>query len=177
MRDDDALLDREAIHSLLDELALEMEGQGLRAELFLVGGAAMALAYDERRATRDLDAVFVPKAAVYAAARRVAERRGLDPDWLNDGVMGFLLGDDVARRTVFERPGCVVMVASPQYLLAMKVFAARVDRDAADILFLARECGLTTGDAVLDMAESYFAGRPVPPKVHLMVEELFNPAD
>ena len=34
--------------------------RGARAELFLVGGAALAVAYDATRATRDLDAVFIP---------------------------------------------------------------------------------------------------------------------
>jgi hypothetical protein len=32
------------------------------ADLFVVGGAAMALAYDADRVTRDVDAMFVPTA-------------------------------------------------------------------------------------------------------------------
>ncbi len=50
----------------------------------VVGGAAIALAYDERRSTRDIDAVFVPKMHVYRAAARVAADRGLPVGWLND---------------------------------------------------------------------------------------------
>ncbi len=66
-------LDKQQIIDLLTELGDEMQGRGQRAEMFIVGGAAMALAFDSRRATRDIDAVFVPKAAVYEAARAVAE--------------------------------------------------------------------------------------------------------
>ena len=33
--------------------------------MFLVGGAAMVLAYNRNRSTRDLDAVFEPKTAVH----------------------------------------------------------------------------------------------------------------
>jgi hypothetical protein len=33
----------------------------------------MALAYNDRRSTRDIDAVFVPKMVVYEAAAQVAE--------------------------------------------------------------------------------------------------------
>ena len=57
-------LDKQQILDLLAELGDEMQSRGQRAEMFIVGGAAMALAFDARRATRDIDAVFVPKAAV-----------------------------------------------------------------------------------------------------------------
>jgi hypothetical protein len=43
-----------------DELSAELAARGARAELFLVGGAALAVAYGATRATRDLDAVFIP---------------------------------------------------------------------------------------------------------------------
>src|SRR5260370_29439832 len=53
-------LGREDIRALLDDLSAELAERGARAELFLVGGAALAVAYDATRATRDLDAVFIP---------------------------------------------------------------------------------------------------------------------
>jgi hypothetical protein len=166
-------LDKQQLLDLLAELGDEMQARGQRAEMFIVGGAAMALAFDARRATRDIDAVFVPKAAVYEAAGAVASRHALAPDWLNDAVKGFLLGEDPDRRTIFESPGLSVTVPSPQYLLAMKVYAARVDRDADDIRFLADLCGLHSAAAVLDLAEAYLAGIPIPPKVQFLIEELF----
>jgi hypothetical protein len=39
------------IRILLDELSEELEAQGIHGDLFLVSGAAMALAYSRRRAT------------------------------------------------------------------------------------------------------------------------------
>jgi hypothetical protein len=53
-------LGREDIRALLDDLSAELAARGARAELVLVGGAALTVAYDATRATRDLDAVFVP---------------------------------------------------------------------------------------------------------------------
>lgn len=53
-------LARDDIRALLDDLSQELAARGARAELFLVGGAALAVAYDATRATRDLDAVFIP---------------------------------------------------------------------------------------------------------------------
>ena len=52
-------LDRDAIRGLLDELSDELAARGAHADLFLVGGAAIAVAYDDARSTRDLDAVFL----------------------------------------------------------------------------------------------------------------------
>lgn len=60
--------DRSGIESLLRELADELNRRGAQADLFLVGGGAMALAYDSRRATRDLDAVFAPTTVIREAA-------------------------------------------------------------------------------------------------------------
>lgn len=62
----------------------------------------MAMAYDTRRSTSDVDAVFVPTIEVRAAARRVAERLDLDADWLNDGAKAFVPGEDPDQSNVFE---------------------------------------------------------------------------
>ena len=65
---------------------------------------------------------------------------------------------------------------SPQYLLALKVAAARVDRDADDIRDLAAICGLSSASEVLDLtARVIGAARPLVPKVQYLIEELFSP--
>ncbi|HWO15957.1 MAG TPA: hypothetical protein VNM89_04520 [Solirubrobacterales bacterium] len=70
-------MNREEIVDALTALAAELERRGVSAEMYVVGGAAIALAFDERRATRDIDAVFEPKGVVYEAAATVAEEREL----------------------------------------------------------------------------------------------------
>jgi hypothetical protein len=108
----DLQLSRDEIRTLLLELGAELEVEGTRAELFLVGGAAMALAYNLRRLTADVDAVFEPKSVVYAAAGRVAERHPeLPTDWLNDAVKGFLPGHDADATVALDAPGIRVTVA------------------------------------------------------------------
>ena len=59
-------LGREDIRALLDDLSAELAGRGARAELILVGGAALAIAYDATRAARVLDAVFITSAPAVA---------------------------------------------------------------------------------------------------------------
>jgi hypothetical protein len=94
MNGDDILLDRDQVIALLRELSEELAARGVRGNLFLVGGAAMAIAYGRDRLTQDVDAVFEPKTVIYEAATAVALRRGMRTDWLNDAVKGFLMGAD-----------------------------------------------------------------------------------
>lgn len=165
-------LSADDIRRLFEELAAELDSQGVHAELFLVGGAAIAVCFDARRATRDLDAVFAPTDSVRRAAAVVAGREGLDPDWLNDAVKGFLPGPDPAAVRYFEAPGLLVDVASAEYLLAMKLFSSRVEADADDIALLYKEIGYRTVEEGLALVERSYPGRPIAPKVQFLLEEI-----
>jgi hypothetical protein len=165
-------LGRDDITTLLGELNGELRRRRARADIFLVGGAALALAYDEHRSTRDLDAVFIPADVVRHAAAAVAERHCLAGDWLNDAVKGFLPGPDPNATRYYDGGSLTVDVASPRYLLAMKLFASRVETDADDIAFLYRQVGFTTVDEGLDLLESVYQGRAVDPKVQYLLAEI-----
>jgi hypothetical protein len=167
-------LGREEIRTLLDDLSAELRVRGAKADVFLVGGAAIAVAYDEARSTRDLDAVFLPTDVVRQAAAAVAERRGLVPDWLNDAVKGFLPGPDPDAQRFYESASLNVDVASARYLLAMKLFAARAENDADDIMFLYRQLGFTTVEEGLDLVASVYQNRPIPAKVQYLVAEVVD---
>ena len=65
MDGDGAALTRSDIESLLRRLGELAESSGVSINIFLVGGSAMALAYNANRTTGDLDAVFEPKSVVY----------------------------------------------------------------------------------------------------------------
>ncbi|MFZ4485273.1 MAG: DUF6036 family nucleotidyltransferase [Candidatus Nanopelagicales bacterium] len=127
-------LDAAGISRLLHALDAELAARGTTADVYLVGGAAIALSFDAARTTRDLDAVFVPTTQVRAAAEAVAEANGLAGDWLNDAVKGFVPpGTDAHQRVVFESPHLRVCVAGAEHLLAMKVAASRVEQDRGDL--------------------------------------------
>ena len=74
----------------------------------------------------------------------MADNLGLDPDWLNDGAKAFMPGKDPNQVSVFEGDNLSVAAASPRYLLAMKLLAARVDHDQDDIRALYELCGFTS---------------------------------
>ena len=167
------LLDREELLAALRLLDEELGTVGVRGEVFVVGGAAMALAYDARRATVDVDAIFVSGAEVRRAAARVAERLQIEEDRLNDGAKAFMPGSDPERIGDFEGDHLSVAAASPRYLLAMKLLASRVERDQDDIRFLYDLCGFSTAEDGLDLIESTYPDRPIAPRVQLLLEEMF----
>lgn len=168
------MLTRERILELFAELDAELSQAGTRGDLFIVGGAAMAVAYDARPSTRDVDGIWHPSREVREAAARVAARHDdVDADWLNDGAKGFLPGEDLgAKPVVYEGEHLTVSAGSPEYLLATKLLASRVSRDEDDILLLYRLCGLTTVDEGLDLLERFYPGRPIEAKVRFFLEEL-----
>ncbi|MCP9485806.1 MAG: hypothetical protein MSC30_08080 [Gaiellaceae bacterium MAG52_C11] len=166
-------MDRDEITRLLLELGRRLDASGLAAEIYVVGGAAIALAFDERRSTRDIDAVFEPKLAVYAEAERMASELGLPPGWLNDGVKGFLAGPDAEAVPALEAPGIRVSTASPRMLLALKVLAHRVEEDEDDVRLLARFLGLSSAASVLAVAEDVFGDR-LDVAARFFVEQLFD---
>ncbi|WP_157570585.1 DUF6036 family nucleotidyltransferase [Microtetraspora malaysiensis] len=84
MTSDSPLLDRSAIENAFKRLGDRLARRGVVADLYVFGGAAMALAYDARRSTRDIDAVFEPHGIVLDEARAVASELGLPPWWLNE---------------------------------------------------------------------------------------------
>jgi Nucleotidyltransferase of unknown function (DUF6036) len=168
---------RSEILKALQALSDELSAHGVRGQIFIVGGAAMALAYSTRRVTKDIDAVFEPKSSIYEAAAKVAENLGLPDDWLNDAAKGFMPGNDREARPVPDIQGIEITTASPRYLLAMKLMAMRFGEDDEDIELLIRECDLHTADETLELLERMYPTREPQPKTRLFLEEFFGTAD
>jgi hypothetical protein len=171
---DNPPLTRQRIMAALTGLGDRLASQGVHAQIFIVGGAAIALAYSDRRITRDIDAVFEPKAVVYEAAAWVARDMGLPDGWLNDAAKGFLLGPDGQARPIQGIPGIEVSVGSPEYLLAMKLMAMRIGEDDEDIAMLLNECGITSTQEALDLLERMSPHRLPQAKTRFWLEEYFG---
>jgi hypothetical protein len=124
---------RQAFAALSDELAR----RGRRAEIIVVGGAALVLLFRARESTKDVDAYFVmPEASeLRDAAEAVAHRLDLPADWLNDGAKGYLVGI-TSGEVLYESGSLEVRAASTIQLLAMKLAAWRdaIDRSDAKLL-------------------------------------------
>jgi predicted nucleotidyltransferase len=148
--------------------------RGVVADVFIVGGAAMALAYDAARVTRDVDAMFVPHGIVLEEAMRVADDLGLPRWWLNEQASVYISGkDDLGKRRVFDHPGLRVMAASPDHIFAMKALAART-RDIDDLRLLADIVGVESADAALQICANFYPDEAVPPRSAAVLRELFG---
>ena len=157
------------IEALNDELSL----MSVKGEICLYGGAVMCLVYQARPSTKDVDAVFQPSTQMREAAERVAQAYGLRPDWLNDAVKGFVV--EHQKRVLFNFPALKVYTPEPDYLLAMKTLASRVETtDKQDILFLINLLGLKTADEAFAILEKYYPRQQIKPATQFFVEELFE---
>lgn len=167
-------LNKDRIIELLGELGRRLDARGISANVYIVGGSAMALAYDRDRLTRDIDGVYVPKMEVYAEAERmVSDYDDLDSGWLNDAAKGFLTSNrDTEARIIASFPGVTVSVASPERLLAMKIHAARIDRDQDDILKLCEIIGIRSIDQALEIASAEYGSQLLPKSKFLTIELL-----
>lgn len=168
------LMGRSELERAFTALGERLARRGVVADLFVVGGAAMALAYDADRVTRYVDATFVPHGVVLEEARAVAGDLGLPPWWLNEQASVYVSGkEDPGKRRVFDHPNLRIMVASPEHIFAMKALAAR-GRDIDDLRHLASLAGIRTVDGALRVCRDFFADDDISPRARAVLEELFG---
>lgn len=171
------MIARERIVFLPGRLDAELAAAGATAEICVFGGAAMVLAFDAREATRDVDAVFVPKDVVQRAIAAVAEAQGEPADWMNDAVKGFASATPTTTLPVFAH--LRLLRPTDDYLLAMKCRAARAPGydtagDRADVALLLRRLNLRSADDVSAVIQRYYHDRIVPARTRYFVEEVLE---
>lgn len=150
---------REEIQGALQALGQRLAEDGIEADIVVAGGAWMALVLGSRNVTKDIDAYIAPPAEpVRRAAQDVAERLQLPENWLNDGVKGFFYGTP-PQELVTIYGGLRVYAVTPDYMLALKVYAAR-DFDQEDVQALARYMNIQSLPDLLDVVERY-----IPPEL------------
>ena len=156
-------------------------------EIAVDGGASLILQFDVNFVTKDVDVTIDREhGAVEAAAHEVARRHDWPTSCMNEAVTMYLIGE---RSVSFfgnypseSRVGLRVFVASPTYLLAMKLKALRMNtRDSDDVVLLARQTGRTTVDALTSLYDAFFPAEALEPRkivaIHEIVAKLDAPGD
>jgi len=162
------------IRRLFELLNDELRQTDTVGEVFLVGGAVMCLTYGARASTRDVEAWFRPPEEVRKAATRAAIKAGIDADWLNDAVKGFMSAQGEFA-PFLELDHLRVMTAQPEYLLAMKSLAMRIGaefRDEEDVRFLLRLLDVRSYEHALRIITKYYPLERLAQKTLYALEDL-----
>jgi len=135
------------------------------------------IAHDGAPCFRAEDAVDF--AALDAGSQRARLFVALE-DWLNDGVKGFIsVRHDIVQGNLPQFQNLRLTMPTPEYLLAMKCLASRInpgeaeEGDVRDIVFLIRHLKLKTADEVMKIVAEYYPPDRVPVKAQYLVEGLF----
>lgn len=161
------------LFELLDGLLAE---ESVIGEVYVIGGAVMALAFAARPATNDVDATFVPKETVRRLAQKVGRDAGVDEDWLNDAAKGFL-AEGGEFSPWLELTHLRVFMPVPEYLLAMKCVAFRLGpefRDEDDVRYLLRYLNIERSEEALAIVERYFHASQIPAKSRFALQEILG---
>ncbi len=161
-----ALLTKDDILRGLRSIDVRARQAGVLIDLSIYGGAASAIAFDMRVATRDVDAVVHGRPDfLRKAAAEVADAEGWPSDWLTDGVKGFTSHNEemslMREFVAAEGSGLRVHVPAPQYPFAMKCMAMRPEgiegsHDVSDIEALALRIGIRDSAEAIDLVTAFY---------------------
>ncbi|MGI8983086.1 MAG: hypothetical protein ACR2HM_00905 [Acidimicrobiales bacterium] len=175
----DRLLGATEIREAFRRLALRLERRRLVGDICVYGGAAMILAYDARRVTRDVDGLFEPHGPVLDEARAVAREMGLPDGWLNENVSVYVSRvPDANQPFIYDHPNLRVRSVSARHLVAMKAIAARrYAQDQADLVTLIGRLGLSEPADVERICAEVFPDEPLSEHSRAVVWEAFALAE
>ena len=164
-------MDRDAFLEALAEVADRLHRRGAVARIYIVGGAAMALAYDAERASHDIDSVVLDGyGPLVDVVREVARERGWPTTWLNDQAASYVpSAPDPTARVVFDHPALRALAASPEHLLAMKAMASR-RTDFEDLVRLIEMLGAESAPEVFAIVEGVLGSAELPDHGRLAIE-------
>lgn len=167
------LQNRDDLLELLRMLAERLERRGASAHVYVVGGAAIALVFDARRSTRDIDSVVLEgHGPLMDEVQAIGRDRGLPSTWLNEKAAMYVSREpDTAQSVVFDHPYLTVAAASAGHLLAMKLLAAR-GADVGDLRLLIQELGIASVEAAIDVFVLVFPGERLSDRARLLLEDL-----
>jgi len=149
-------LKREDMLHYFEEINEHLAVADKHGEILIAGGAALTLVFQARNSTYDIDAIFEPKEDMRKIIKDVAQANGIDDDWLNDAVKGFMT-DKMKFSTFLEYSHLTVSSLDAESLLAMKLVSARPapSKDMQDSLFLIKILNIESEDQLLEIINKY----------------------
>ena len=138
---------KENLDRCLRELGKEfrkLNGTSMKAEITLIGGAAILANYGFRDSTYDVDALIQASSAMKDAVNRVGDKLGLPNGWLNaDFIQTPSYSPKLTAFSTYYKTFSNVLTVrtiSGPYLVAMKLMAGRqYKNDISDIVGILQE--------------------------------------
>ena len=129
---------RELALKLFEEIGMELDNMGLYATLDVYGGVAMMLSFMSQYSSDDIDIRF--SGISYDKYKKIIEKISkkhpyLGPNWVDEGV-ALIIRDNMRREDLAKMQdfgGLRIRQPSAEQLLAMKIFAARLEEDKSDL--------------------------------------------
>ena len=162
---------------ILENLGLineELKKLDMQGEILITGGASMCLVFSARSATKDIDAIYEPKSIINDIAVKIALQKGMPESWLNDSVKGFMNARAYEKKMLLKNYSNLKLYSvMPEYLLAMKLMASRMDSetDKKDIIFLMKYLGIDTIEKANKVITEVFKPEHILPKTRYVIEE------
>jgi len=169
-----AAFGRDALLDAFDQIGRAAVLAATKLQIAVYGGSALMLASNFRFATEDVDVSQLDHPFpdwLAAVVDKIAKENGWQGDWFNDGVVFHLsqladLARDHLEFGTFPRDdspaGLAVSVPSAEYLLALKLKAARIldpvrgETERLDILNLMKVVGISTAGEAVALLGRYF---------------------
>ncbi|MCB0310776.1 MAG: hypothetical protein KDD42_06060 [Bdellovibrionales bacterium] len=170
------MLSKKQILKLFEKLNQKLSDHEVKGEIYLLGGAVMCLASNARASTKDLDAVFSPKSKIRELALEIAREEKLPQDWLTDSVKEFL-SENASFETYLNLSNLSILVASAEYILAMKCLSMRIGlefHDEQDVRYLLRYLNIDSCKEALLTIERYYPLEQLPQKSFYALEEILG---
>ena len=163
------------IREAFEDLAQRLAHRGVAARIYVAGGAAMALMYDEQRLTRDVDAsISAGYDEVMGAAHDIARERGWPTTWINEQATMYMPPErDRHGAIAYEQPSLTVVAASVEHMIAMKARSAR-RTDESDLRRLLTHHGVSAVEGVTEIVARVFPGETLGPRQVRWVEQIVS---
>src|ERR1700730_12639117 len=171
-------MSKEELQKAFTRLGEILRDQRVIGEIAVFGGAAIVLGFGFREGTKDVDAlVLEAHGQVMRAPHRLGKELNLPPNWLNEQATVYL-----SKRRDFKwfrtypsegRFGLRVLMASPQYMLAMKLLAFRAfSDDVQDIVGLARRLHRTSAEDLIQLVRHYYPDEEISSEKLTQIQDL-----
>lgn len=141
----------------------------------------MLLTFDESEITHDCDVKIkgMSQNEFLALSLEIGDKLGLEPGWINQAISVFTsqkeTPDDFDCLDIGDNLS--LFLASPQYLLAMKIMAMRTDQhshDIKDIYLLLDSLDLKNSAEAMDIVYKYFPKDKIKPQSIAGLKAIFE---